>query len=87
MVETTFKITSLAEFNEGLIDRIRTFINGSDVEITVNIRSKSKIRLTESQIETNRRIEQAMHEAERGENMITFTSQEYEALIQKLDAK
>jgi hypothetical protein len=87
MVETTFKITSLAEFNEGLIDKIRSFINGSDVEITVNIRSKKKIRPLESQAETNRRIEQAMQEAERGENMITFTSQEYDALIKKLDAK
>ena len=87
MVETTFRITSLAEFNEGLIDKIRSFVNGSDVEITVNVRSKKKIRPLNSQEETNKQIVQAMQEAERGENMVTFTSQEFDALIHKLDAK
>ena len=87
MVETTFKITSLAEFNEGLIDKIRSFVNGGDVEITVNIRSKKKVKPLKSQEQTNREIEKAMQEAERGENMLTFTSQEFDALIQKLDAK
>jgi hypothetical protein len=87
MVETTFKITSLAEFNEGLIDKIRTFVNGGDVEITVNVRSKKKIKPLKSQVETNREIVKAMQEAERGENMVTFTSQEFDALIKQLDAK
>jgi hypothetical protein len=87
MVETTFKITSLAEFNAGLIDKIRSFVNGSDVEITVNVRTKRKIRPLNSQEETNRQIVQAMQEAERGENMITFTSQEFETLINELDSK
>lgn len=87
MIETTFKITSLSEFNEGLIEKIRSFMSGGDVEITVNVRSKKKVKPLESREVMNQRIEQAMREAERGENMITFTSQEFDALIQKLDAK
>jgi hypothetical protein len=87
MVETTFKITSLAEFNEGLIDKIRSFAHGSDVEITVNLRSKKKIKPLKSQEETNKEILKAMQEAERGENMVTFSSQEFDALIKQLDAK
>jgi restriction endonuclease len=87
MVETTFKITSLAEFNEGLIEKIRSFVSGSDVEITVNVRPKPKAKSFNNQEETNRRIVQAMREVERGENMVTFTNQEFDALIQKLDVE
>ena len=87
MVETSFKITSLSEFNEGLIEKIRSFMNGGDVEITVNVRLKKKVKPLESREEMNQRIEQAMRESERGENMITFTGQEYDALIKQLDAK
>jgi hypothetical protein len=87
MVETTFKITSISEFNEALIEKIRSFVSGSDVEITVNVRPKSKTKPLENQKETNQRIVQAMQEAERGENMVTFTPQEFEALIHQLDTK
>jgi hypothetical protein len=72
MVETTFKSTSISEFNKGLIEKIR---------------SKNKTKFIESQAETNRRIEQAIEETERGENLISFTGEEYEALVKQLSIK
>jgi hypothetical protein len=35
----------------------------------------------------NRKIDKAIQESECGENMITFSSEEFKTLIQKLDAK
>ncbi len=77
MVQATFNISS-SDFDQSLFDKIKSFIEGNDSEIQVRIKRK------ESREEMRRRIEHAMDETERGENLISFTGDEYEALVKNL---
>jgi hypothetical protein len=63
MVQATFNISS-CDFDQILFDKIKSFIEGKDAEIQVRIKSK------ESKEEMRLRIEKAMDETERGENLI-----------------
>lgn len=77
MVQATFNVSSI-DFDQTLFDKIKSFIEGNDSEIQVRIKRK------ESREEMRRRIEQAMEETVRGENLISFTGEEYEALVKNL---
>ena len=80
MVQAIFNISS-TDFDQILFDKIKSFIEGNDSEIQVRIKRK------ESREEMRRRIEQAMEETVRGENLISFTGEEYEALVKNLSNK
>ena len=63
IMEATFKIQS-NEFDDSLIERIRSYINGSkDVEITVNIRSKKPQPPTQTREEYFAQLDRAIKEA------------------------
>jgi low affinity Fe/Cu permease len=80
MVQATFNVSSI-DFDQRLFDKIKLFIEGNDSEIQVRIKRK------ESREEMRRRIEQAIEETERGENLISFTGEEYETLVKNLSKK
>jgi pantothenate kinase-related protein Tda10 len=80
MVQAIFNISS-TDFDQSLFDKIKSFIEGNDSEIQVRIKRK------ESREEMRRRIEQVMEETMRGENLISFTGEEYEALVKNLSNK
>ncbi len=80
MVQAIFNISS-SDFDQSLFDKIKSFVEGKDSEIQVRIKRK------ESREEMRRRIEEAMDETERGENLISFTSDEYQALVTKLSSQ
>ena len=80
MVQAIFNISS-TDFDQILFDKIKSFIEGNDSEIQVRIKRK------ECREEMRRRIEQAMEETVRGENLISFTGEEYEALVKNLSNK
>jgi excinuclease UvrABC nuclease subunit len=77
MVQAVFNVSS-KDFDQSLFDKIKSFIEGNDSEIQVRIKRK------ESRAESRRRIEQAMDETLRGENLISFTGEEYESLVKNL---
>ncbi len=80
MVQATFNISS-NDFDQRLFDKIKSFIEGNDAEIQVRIKRK------ESRDEMRYRIEQAMEDTVKGENLISFTSEEYEVLVKNLSTK
>jgi hypothetical protein len=80
MVQAVFNISS-NDFDQRLFDKIKSFIEGSDSDIQVRIKHK------ESREEMRKRIEQAMDETVRGENLISFTGAEYEDLVKNLSNK
>ena len=80
MVQAIFNISS-TDFDQILFDKIKSFIEGNDSEIQVRIKRK------ECREEMRRRIKQAMEETVRGENLISFTGEEYEALVKNLSNK
>ena len=77
MVQAVFNVSS-NDFDQRLFDKIKSFIEGNDSEIQVRIKRK------ESRKEMRLKIENAMDEAIRGENLISFTGEEYDTLVKKL---
>ncbi|MBK7936508.1 MAG: hypothetical protein IPJ82_05230 [Lewinellaceae bacterium] len=75
MKEATLNVTG-AEFNSGLIERIKVLLNGDlkDFEFQIRIKAKG------SREEIRRRIEEAAAEMERGENTVLFTAEEFDRL-------
>jgi hypothetical protein len=80
MVQAVFNISS-NDFDQQLFNKIKSFIEGSDSDIQVRIKHK------ESRQEMRQRIEEAMDETVRGENLISFTGDEYETLVKNLSNK
>ncbi len=79
MNQATFSIP-FSEFNPTVIARIKAIIGDTGRDFDVFIRLKAK----ETSLETKQRIEESMREIERGENLISFTPDEYERLIKQL---
>jgi hypothetical protein len=77
MVQAVFNISS-NDFDQQLFDKIKSFIQGNDSEIQVRIKRK------ETREEMRQRIEQAMDATIRGENLVSFTGDEYENLVKNL---
>ena len=79
MGQTTFSISG-SEFNEELFLRIKNLLGLEIADFEIFIRVKRK----ETKTAMNRRIEESIQNIEKGENLIKFTGQEYEQLVQKL---
>lgn len=79
MQQATFTISG-AEFNAEFIEKISVLLNGNLQDFEFQIRVKAK----ESREDMRRRIEKAMDDVERGDNLIAYTPEEYETLIRTL---
>lgn len=79
MDQATFSITG-SEFNEELFERIKNLIGLDRAEFDIFIRVKRK----ETPAQMKRRIEESIQNIEKRENLLTFTGEEYEQLVQKL---
>lgn len=82
MVQATFTVSG-SDFTAEVFEQIRTFVNGNGQDFEVLIKVKTK----ESREQMRRRIEKAMDDTEKGVNLISFTSDEYDSLIKKLSPK
>jgi len=79
MNQATFSIPG-SEFNEEIFERIKNLLGIDRSEFDVFIRVKRK----ETPAQMKKRIEESIQNIEKRENLITFTGQEYEQLVQKL---
>jgi low affinity Fe/Cu permease len=82
MVQATFTVSG-ADFNAEVFEQIKAFINGKGQNFEVFI----KVKTTETREEMRSRIEKVMDDTEKGINLINFTGDEYNNLIQKLSPK
>ncbi|GAB4488663.1 MAG: hypothetical protein OHK0019_05240 [Saprospiraceae bacterium] len=82
MKEATLNISG-SEFNSDLIERIKILLNGNIKDFEFQIRIKAK----ESREEMRRRIDQAIEEIERGENLISYEPEEFETLIRQISQR
>lgn len=79
MVQATFTVSG-NDFTPDVFEQIKQFINGSgqDVEIFIKVKTKESRELM------RQRIEQSAAEMERGENVISFSGEEFENLLETL---
>ena len=82
MRQATFTISGL-EFNNDVVEKIKSLFNGKEQDFEIFIRVKAK----ETQKEINQRIEDAARELERNENTVFFASAEFENLVQNLSKR
>lgn len=82
MQQATFTISG-SEFNLELIEKIKSLFNGNSQDFEVVIRIKPK----ESHLAMKKRIDQSIKNLEAGENVVSFSVQEYETLVQNLTNK
>lgn len=82
MVQASLTISG-SDFNSDLIERIKFLLNGNLKNFEFQIRIKAKV----PNEETRRLIDEAIENIERGENLIEFSPEEYETLVQKLSQK
>ena len=79
MANITLSISSV-EFNTEIIDKIKLLFDGRDFDII--IRAKEK----ETREQMRSRIEKAMGDVERGENLVSFSSGQYDNLVKQLSS-
>ena len=77
MVQATFTVSG-NDFTSDVFEQIKQFVNGNGQDMEVFIKIKNK----ESREEMRRRIEQSATEMERGENVISFSGEEFEHFLQ-----
>lgn len=74
-METIIKVRP-SELNETLLEKIKKFIGGKDnVDVTISLREYDKSYVDE--------LDKSINEAERGENLVSFTMEEFMAYIPK----
>jgi hypothetical protein len=81
-MQATFTIAG-TEFNADFLEKIRSLFrgNGQNYEIVVRVKEK------ETQEASNARIERRILEMERGENVVKFTGDEFDALAKQLSKR
>jgi len=82
MQQAVFTISG-AELNQDVLERIKSLFNRNAQDLEVVIRVKVK----ESREEMRRRIDQAIEDIEHGENLISYTPDEFETLVQQLSQR
>lgn len=78
MIQATFTVT-LSEFNSDLIDKIKALLNGAngqEAEIFISLRPKKPL-FRETRESYFARLEAAKHEIEKGQNLVSFTDDEF----------
>jgi len=82
MVQATFTVSD-TEFNAELVERIKSIFAVKGQQFDVVIRVKRK----ETPQEAKERIDQSIENIERGEQLVTFYGEEFEALAAQLSNK
>lgn len=73
-----------SELKPDLIGAIQKIFAGQSVEIEIRVRDTSSLFVKESPEEYRRRIDGAIENSEKGENMVHFTGEEFEELMAKM---
>lgn len=76
---TTFKI-SASEFNDAIVEKIKTFFNGDDSEVVISVHSKKKGFPKETREEYFSRIDRALDNLDKKRGTVSFTVDEFEKL-------
>jgi hypothetical protein len=76
---TTFKI-SAAEFNDAIIEKIKTMFTGDDNEIVISVRSKKKGFPKETREAYFSRINRALDTLDNKQGSVSFSIEEFEKL-------
>lgn len=83
-METVFRL-KVSELNTGLIKALQSiFQNTGEVEIIVHPVAKSLNKQVETRDEYWARINRAIDDVENDRNVVSFTGDEFEALVKKL---
>lgn len=82
MVQATFTVSD-AEFNAELVERIKSIFASKGEKFEVVIRVKRK----ETPQEAKERIDRSIENIEKGEPLIAFSGEEFEALAAQLSNK
>lgn len=82
MVQATFTVSD-AEFNAELVERIKSIFAVKGQQFDVVIRVKRK----ETPQEAKERIGRSIENIENGEQLVTFSGEEFEALVAQLSNK
>ncbi len=76
-MQSTFSIPA-ADFDATIFEKIKAFLQGQNADVFIRIKTK------ETQAESNQRIDNALEEVETGMNMVSFSTEEFEALTKSL---
>jgi hypothetical protein len=76
---TTFKI-SASEFNDAIVEKIKTFFNGDDSEVVISVRSKKKGFPKETREEYFSRINTALDNLDNKRGIVSFTTEDFEKI-------
>jgi hypothetical protein len=76
----------LSELKADLLGVIQKMFNGQSVEIEIHVRHAPSVLTKETKEEYRLRIERAVQNIEKGENVVQFTGEEFEELMTKMKA-
>ena len=82
MINATFTLSG-TDFDTALVEKIKNLLNGNGKNFEIFIHVKAK----ETRTEMRERIETSMEDVENGQNLIEFSPEAYENLLQTLSAK
>lgn len=86
MIEATFTI-SAADFNDEIIEKIKAYLHKQQGEVTISFKSKQAVSMKkETREEYFERLARAKGNVEHKRNLVSFTQEEFEAFVQKLDS-
>ena len=87
-METVFKLKA-SELDMSFLKMLKSFLGkNDDVEVSINLDKKiSKALKPETKEETKARIDKAIEETVRGENLITFTSEQFTEYMKTVSKK
>ena len=76
-MQSTFSIPA-ADFNTALFEKIKAFLQEQNADVFIRIKTK------ETQKEMNLRINNAIEEIEKNENLVSFSAEEFDTLTKSL---
>ncbi len=83
MVQATFQVSS-ADFNDEIIDKIKSYIKGQHALVTISIVSEPSVSpKTESKKEYFDTLDKSIGELEDKESLVSFTMEEFKAYSKK----
>ncbi len=83
MVQATFTI-SAEDFNDEIFDKIKTYLKGQQAFVTISIQKEpSASPKKETREEYFEKLDKSIAELERGENIVSFTVEEFQKFTKK----
>ena len=81
MVQATFTISS-TDFTDEIIEKIRAYLNGQRAVVTINIQSEPGASVPkQTREEYFAQLDRALSDIERGEQLVSFSLEEFEASV------